>query len=169
MDNGEKYRVGDKIVELGQVYRIFKIEEIKTNRTLFYKPLFPSSHNDTLICSIPEDNLVDTNLRRPIDKKRARKLLRSLKDDVGDFILSDVNQAKEMLTLNDPAKCVIVLKHLWLDKIDETVNFTKSKKDTFELAMNRLVQEIAVALDLSVTKAMEKIVKYLEKGASAGK
>ena len=62
----KKYKVGDKIVNFGQVYRVFKIQK----EIMYYRPYFKRGENqDGIICSVPMKNIKLTQIRRPASKK----------------------------------------------------------------------------------------------------
>ena len=83
MDKRKKIRVGSKLVEMGKVYRVYKIEKSKTNgevrKIIHYKPYFSKTNTNMLVCSIPEGSMDDANIRRPINIKDAREILRTLR------------------------------------------------------------------------------------------
>lgn len=163
------FKVGDKIVDFGQVYRIFKIKKQKNKkgkeeRVIVFRPYFKTRQNRTLVCSIPVKNIVKTNIRRPISKKELRKLLKELskKADVKNPI--NTTRLREMLCLNEAHKTTQVLKALWLDKNDESTSFTKTRKDILNLAIKRLVEEVAFVNRISLGKARKQIKTALKRG-----
>ena len=149
-----KFKVGDKLVHSGQIYRIFKIEKKKT---IFFKPYLKTRKNRTLIYSIPLSNIDKTNIRKPISKKELRPLLKKLskKSDIKKPI--NLAQAKGILNLNDIDKTAQVLKSLWIEKNDESTNFSESRKNVFKLLMKQLVEEVACASGIPLVKARGKI------------
>lgn len=162
MSNDNKYKVGDKIVEFGQVYRIFKIEnqknsEGKLEKIVYFNPQYKTNQNNTLVCSIPALNIEKTGIRKPMSKDRLEKLMRSLRSKKSIEKFSDINKAKILLKSNDPADTVRLLKTLWREKNKVNENFSKSKKDIFKLAMENLVQEVALVEGVSLEKAREEI------------
>lgn len=169
MKDKKSFKVGDKIVDFGQVYRIFKIKKQKNAKgkeeeVIFFRPYFKTKQNRTLICSIPVNNIDKTKIRRPISKKELRKLLKELsqKSDIETPI--NVSRAREILNLNDPYKTVQILKSLWIEKNDESTNFTKTRESVFGLSMKRLVEEVALVNNVSIEKAKRQIKQTLEKG-----
>jgi RNA polymerase-interacting CarD/CdnL/TRCF family regulator len=162
------FQVGDKILDFGQVYRIFKIKNKKgprgkSQKSIFFRPYFKTPQNKSTICSIPIKNLKKAKIRRPISKRELQKLIRKLSRDPRDKKPIATAKAKEALNKNDPFKTAQVLKKLWLDKIDESTNFTRAKKDVFNLAIKRLVEEVAYVSNTSITKAQLMIKTSLKK------
>lgn len=162
------FEVGDKIVDFGQVHRIFKIKKKKgpkgkEKKVICYRHDYKTPFNQGLSYSIPMANIAKTNLRRPISKKELRRLLKKLAKKPRAKVTFSPIKATAALNLNNPDKTIRVLKSLWLEKNDETVNFNKTKQDIFELAMKRLVEEMAFVASTSLTKARKKIKKALSK------
>lgn len=161
MKDNKTFKIGDKIVRFGQVYRIFKIKNTKSKdrgeKVILFRPYFKTKENRSLIYSIPIDSIDKTNIRKPISKKELRQLLKELskRPDVKTPI--DISKTKERLTLNDPYENVQILKRLRGEKNDESTNFTKSRHDVFKLAIGRLVEEVAFVSGVSLIKARKKI------------
>jgi len=161
------FKVGDKIIEFGQVYRIFKIvkkkgPQGKEEKDIHYRNYYRTLINKGLSFSIPVKNIKKTNIRRPISKKRLGKLLKEFTKMPKKEPLLNITKAKSDLILNDPFKTAQILKKLWLDKNDESTNFNKTQKGIFELSMERLREEVAFVGHLSLAKAIEKIKEALE-------
>jgi RNA polymerase-interacting CarD/CdnL/TRCF family regulator len=171
MAKKRKYKVGDKIVSFGQIYRIFKIRKKKfkdgTKRVIFYRPYYKNQENRTIICSIPVENICMTEMRKPISRTDLQQLLEKLSRKANKVDELDTNKAKEMLGENNPNKTVGILRILWRVKNDEDMNFTKSQKDVLNLAIERLVEEVAFVGKMSIDKAGEKIKDSLNKTISA--
>jgi RNA polymerase-interacting CarD/CdnL/TRCF family regulator len=165
----KSFKVGDKIVNFGQVFRIFKskkkkISKDKEEKIIFFRPYFKNRKNRTLICSIPVNNLDKTNIRRPISKKELRLLLKKLSRKSGVKEPINLAQARGVLGLNDIYKTAQVLKSLWVEKNDESANFSESRKNLFKLLMKQLVEEVAFVGRISLIQARKKIKVALEKG-----
>ena len=169
MKDNRKFRIDDKIVRFGRVYRIFKIKKQKTfkgkkEKTIFFKPYFKTKKEERdLIFSLPIEKISKINIRKPFSKNEIRELLSRLseKSDVKEYI--NVTKAREVLTQNDPNKIVEILRTLWGEKNDESKNLTKSKKDIFKLSIKHLVEEIAFVLGISLVTARKRVRKALEK------
>ena len=167
MKKKNKYKVGDKIVELGQVFRIFKIKEEKNDdgelgRVIFFKPYYKTEDIRSITCSIPEKNIEKTFIRRPITREELKDLVVLLKKSRRDETEIDVNKAKTLLKTNDPADAVKLIYILQKEKKREKENFSKSKKGIFKEAIELLVQEFALVDKISLDKAREKIHSALQ-------
>ncbi len=167
--NPTKFKVGDKIVDFGRVYRIFKIDNTTENDTIIYfKPYFKSKKDGGMTCSIPAKSINKTNIRRPINKLRMNKILKNLSkktfaNDINDINVLEITEAKEVLSINKAGKTAKILKRLWLEKQDESKNFTKSKETAFKHLIERLSEEIAYAGNTSIENAEAKIRSALKK------
>ena len=161
-----KLRIGSKIIERGKVYRVYKIKEKNINgnieRIIFYKPYYVNTRNDTLICSIPETNLKDTNIRIPISKEKVNEVFISLNKRIRVMNPLDTGEAKDTLNLNDIDKSVRVLKKYWREKKRNGDKFTKTKRDVLDMAIRRIVEEIALVKRLSLKRAEEEIMGTLQ-------
>jgi RNA polymerase-interacting CarD/CdnL/TRCF family regulator len=169
MKRKRKFKVGDKIVELGQVFAIFKIKKIRNGngeleRVIFFKPYFKTKIATNLTCSIPENSIKETGIRRPISPKELGRLIKKLgkKGDIEKAIV--INEAKNLLKLNQPSETVELLRMLWLEKNQKPESFSKSKKDIFNLALTRLIEEFALVGRTSLEKAKKEINLALQKG-----
>ena len=158
----KKLRVGDKIIDLGQVFRIYKIEKKKDNdgkseEVIFFKPYYQTEKSHGMICSIPVKNVNQTNIRRPIKKKEFKILIERLKKrkDINSFY--DLNKAKLLLKSNKPLDIVNLLRSLNIEKREKKENFSKSKQDVLRKTINLLVQEFALVSKITLEKAREKI------------
>lgn len=83
MQNNHQFKVGDKILDFGQVCQIFKIKrkkdsENKDDRIIFYRPYFKTKKNKGTVCSIPAANVDKANIRKPISKKQLKEILNTL-------------------------------------------------------------------------------------------
>lgn len=167
MKDKKSFKVEDKIVDFGQVFKIFKIKKQKGAKgkeegVVFFRPYFKTRQNRTLVCSIPVSNIDKTNIRRPISKTELKQLLRTLskKPDIETPI--NIRRARDVLNLNDPHETARILKSLWIEKNDKSTNFTKTRESVFSLSMKRLVEEVAFVSGVSLIKARKKIKAALE-------
>lgn len=157
MQDNHQFKVGDKIIDFGQVCKIFEIKK----KTLFYRPYYKIKRNKEVVCSIPVKNVDKAKIRKPIGKKRVKEIFNRLSD------LQKINgpiqtiKLREKLRLNDAFKTAQVLKTLCLDKNDESTNFTIPKREVFDLAMKRLVEEVAFVKKISLATARKRIKKAL--------
>lgn len=171
MKNKKPFKVGDKIIDFGQVCRIFKIKKEKNTKgknekVIFFRPYFKTRQNRSLVCSIPLNNIEKAKIRRPISKKELRQLLKEFSKNPDADVKTPINisRAREMLNLNDPHKIVRILKSLWLEKNDKSTSFTKTREKVFRLAIKRLVEEVAFVNGVSIGKAKRQMKEHLEKG-----
>lgn len=160
------FKVGDKIIDNGKVYEIFKIKKEKTSsgvqeKIIYYEPYFENSAGNTLICSVPMRNLDKANIRRPISKKELKKVLKTLSNPVNDEKQIKVPQMRETLCLNNLCKTAQILKRLWVDKNNSSTNFSRTRQELFDSAMQRLIQEVALVDDLPLKEARRKIKEVL--------
>jgi RNA polymerase-interacting CarD/CdnL/TRCF family regulator len=156
-----KYKVGDKIVELGQVFKIFKIKKIidtngKLEKVIFFRPYYQTKQVASLVCYIPIKNVEKTKIRKPISQKEYRQLIKKLKKKIKVEEFPAINKAKELLKSNNPADTVEVIKTFCKEK-EKSENFSKSKRDILNLAMENLVEEFALVGGVSLDKARERI------------
>jgi len=167
MKKKKKLRVGDKIIDLGQVFRIFKIERKKDNNgkpeeVIFFKPYYQTEKTHDMICSIPVKNINQTNIRKPIKKSEFKALIERLKKrkSINDFY--DLNKAKILLKSNNPLDIVNLLRSLNTEKKEKKENFSKSKQDVLRKTINLLIQEFALVSKITLEKAREKIDSALK-------
>lgn len=162
-----EYKVGDKIVNFGQVYRIFKIEDQGKGvngreRIIHYRPYFKSKDNRTVVCSIPVSSLDKTSIRKPISKSEVKEIMQNLSVKLYRREHVETEEAKELINKNKPGVTMRVLKRLWKEKESEPEGFTKSKKDVLELAVKRLAEEVAYVSNISIEKANARINSALQ-------
>lgn len=165
---GRSYKVGDKIIDFGQVYRIFRIEKRQiakdqNEKIIHFKPYYKTEQNRDLSCSIPIKNIGLTNIRKPISRSRMSELLKKLSEKEDKKMVVNTIQAKQKLKSDKPGVTIQILKGLWMDKQDETTNFTGNKQNFLKLSMQRLVEEVAFVFDISVVQAGNKIRGKLKK------
>lgn len=168
MTNNEQFKIGDKIIRSGRVYRIFKIKnkkngEGKKQKIVFFRPYFKKRKNGSLICSLPVANIDKESIRRPISKKELRQLLKKLSQKLKLKTKVEVSRVKDVLKKSDPHKAAKFLKCLWIEKSDESINLTKSKQEVLKLLIRYLVEEIALVGNISLAKARNKIKTSLER------
>ncbi len=159
-----KFKKGDKIVEFGHVFKVFDIKRQKNSngefeKVLYFRPYFESTKTSAITCSIPVNNVEKTLIRRIITRKELRELTKKLKKKniKNEEEFPAINIVKALLDSNDPADTVRVLRILWREKSKKTETFSKSKRDVFNLAMDRLVQEFALISGASLEDANQKI------------
>lgn len=171
MNGKHKFKVGDKIIDIGQVHRIFKIKKKEnsdgeTEKLIFYKPFFKSEKDPSLICSISQSNLSETNLRRPASKKKIKETLKLLSKEPETVTKVDVRTASVYSKNNDLAVITRSLKMLWWERVEkkyEGKSLTSKKKRVYQNAMRHLTEEISIVEGISLKKAKEKIKRRLRK------
>ena len=163
-------KVGDELVEFGKVYKVFKIESKPSfdglvEEHVFFKPIYDTSDNRTLSCSIPVKNITQANIRRPLEKKKMSEILNLLStlDASSEVHVLDINEAREILKLNNPAESARVLVGIWkeINTVEDLA--TKSRRDIFDMSLKNLTQEVAFAYELSLEEAEKKLQKALKK------
>lgn len=163
-----KLRVGDKIVDFGQVFRIFKIKTQKSRsgkkeRVIFFRPYFRTDKNKDYVSSIPIGSIPLTRIRRPFSKSRLKKVLGKIAARPKNTNPVNVNRAKEKLKLNNPEATARIVRRLWRDKQDEETTYPTSKQLLMKTAMKGLIEEIALALKTTPEKAKERVEEELRK------
>ena len=160
MDTEKTYKVGDKVICGGYLYRIFKVDPEEA--VIFFRPYFKENKNSSTVRKIPVQNLSKTNMREPMTKEQAEEILTLLRDTKITNSFEDLNEAKEILVQNNLIGTVRVIKWLWIDKQDEEKSFTLSKKRVWDMASERLIEEIAYVHDVTLTEAEEMILHHLK-------
>jgi len=161
-------KVSDKLVDCGQVFRIYKIRKDKSfngkrEDYIYYKPLYKSDNNQTFVCSIPISNFEEANLRRPVTPKKIKRTLEILSEELNGETTISVQEAIEYFKENDPLESARLLKLLWLEKQDEEKQLSTKKKMIYQKAMKHLEEEVAVVQNIGITQARMKIVRRLKK------
>jgi RNA polymerase-interacting CarD/CdnL/TRCF family regulator len=169
MKTKKSFKVGDKIVDFGQVCRVFKIRKKKNDKGekvkfIHYRPYFKTRRNKTLSYSISLENIDKTQIREPVLKKELKKICRKLRQRVEEKKPVNTSRLRQALRENDFTKTAQALKILWDDRKDESTNFTKTKKDVYRIALKRVANELGFLEGLSLKEAKEKIKSLLEQG-----
>jgi len=152
-----EYRVGDKIVDFGRVYRIFKLEEEK----LYFSPFFEDGRS-RITCSIPKENIEKTNIRRPVRREKLEVVWEILATEIVEEEPLDADKAKKTLAANKVRGLARTIRRLWQEKQDEEINFNKRKQDLFQLTVSRLSEEVAVVKRVSLKRAGTLIDQALQ-------
>lgn len=168
MSYHQAFKVGDKIIDHGQAQRIFKIGKKKTfdaqeKRVIYYRPCLTDDNDGKITYSIPIKNIDKTQIRRPILKEELREILEELSEAIGEEDQLNTVQLRETLHFNCPHKTAQILKILWFDKENESTNFSRQKQDVFKIAMERLIEEVALVTKTSLIEARQKVERALEK------
>lgn len=164
--SSKPFKVNDKVVDFGQVYRIFKVEKLKkgaeVEEILHFKPFYKIDNSND-ICTIPAKNIVLTNIRRPVSKTRMNEVLEIVPSKKSTRIPFNPIRAKEELRLNKPEIAIRILIDLSLDRNNALTSSTNNKRNLFEIAMKALVEEVAYVFHISPTSAKKKIEIRLKK------
>ncbi len=154
-------KVGDTLVQFGQVFQIFKIKEEKTassvQKLIFFKPLFASQENETLICSIPADSLIKTKIRRPVKKERLQKLFKKLFKRPPEGEPLNLLDAKQNLESNRLSKVAAVLRSFWFEKNGQSKNFTLSREGVLRESLKVFSEEAACVLGTDPDQVRKEI------------
>lgn len=163
----KKYKTGDRIVEAGRVFRIFKVRNRENGdgeeqRVIFFKPQYKKNQSP-LVCSIPAENADDARIRKPLTKKEFKKIFKILGKKAKKSVKVNTSSLKDKLNKNKPKLTAKVLRKLWIDKHNDNTSFSPTKKRVYRKALRNLSEELAWVNDSSVRKARKKIKKELEK------
>ncbi len=167
MTKKNTYKVGDKIIDHGQVFSIFKIcrqknSEGELERVVYFRPYYRGAKNSGVVCSIPLENIEKTEIRKPLTLKEFELLLVKLKKGKILTEYSDISATKELLKENKPTSDVILIRTLWKEKKDKSEDFSKNKRDILDLVVDRFAQEYSIVKGLSLEKAKEKVYLILQ-------
>ncbi|MGI6278736.1 MAG: hypothetical protein ACOYJ8_02960 [Patescibacteria group bacterium] len=163
----ENLKVGDKIIDFGRVYRIFKINKKKKSspgRLIHFRPFYKKVNNRDLICTIPEENLSKTNMRRPLKKKEIKELLKDFLSPLDSAESVNYDQAKKVIATNDLSAMINSTKNLYYSRKIEGKDFTVSQKRIFNSLIGRIAEESAFILGKKPEEIKEKINNSLKKG-----
>jgi RNA polymerase-interacting CarD/CdnL/TRCF family regulator len=163
--NGLKLKVGDRVIDAGRVYRIFKIKKARNTggekvKTIWFKPQFEKGNGSGIIRSIPLESVKDAGIRRPISKQELKEVFEILEKKIRRRKVK-LSNLKSKLNENKPEVTAWLLKRLWLDKEDEEVSFSPTKKRLYGKALRRLSEEAAYIKGTTQEKAQESIKKIM--------
>ena len=162
MPKKKTYKVGDKIVDYGKVFRIFKVKKEKNSdgeveRVIYFKPYYREKRTPSFVCSIPLKNIEKTEIRKPLSADEVKLLFRKLKRRKKLEEHTDISKTKELLRGNDPVNNVNLIRILWIEKKHKAEYFSKNKRDVFNSAIDRFAQEFALVKGVSLKKAKERV------------
>ena len=160
------YNVGDFIINFGQVYQVTDITLKKNPKGqeepyIYYQSYYAAKPSRVLSGSIPLSNLDKTSQRKPVSKKTIVDLFKTLSNGKASVTKIDISNTDAIFKENDIYKTADLAKALWADKLDETTNFSPNKSDSLEKTLDYLSQEIALVLDITPEKAVEKLTTSL--------
>lgn len=168
MSQASEFKVGDKLVRFSSVYTITDIkeeqrgEDDEPEKVLYFEPLFKNNRNETLVCSIPVDNVSKTNIRRPLSKEKIDELMEELANNTVEKMSYKRNTVRKRVNENEAGELVRIIKNLWIEKTDEDRNFTVTKRNLFRKALKKFAQEVAYVRDMELEEARQLILDTLE-------
>ncbi|MEA3355269.1 MAG: hypothetical protein U9Q63_02160 [Patescibacteria group bacterium] len=159
-----KLKRGDRIIKHGKAYRIVKAAK----GLIVYKPYFKKKKDNGLVCSIPAKNIEGNYIRKSISNYRLNKLIKKILYKKAKIKQVNVTKMKAVLGKNKIGKTLAIVKKLWLEQKDKSKKMTKSKKNVYKQARQRVIEEIALARDVSLQKARLVLNRALRKGFENG-
>jgi RNA polymerase-interacting CarD/CdnL/TRCF family regulator len=165
-----RFKVGDRIVEAGKVFRIFKVRykengDGEEHKVMFFKPQYKKNTNG-MVCSIPVESADEARIRTPVTKAELKELLQYLEKKTRTNGKVDTSIMDSKLNKNRAKTTAYVLKRLWVDKNNENTSFSPTKKRIYTSALRTLSEELAWLEKSSLKKAKVKIRERLEKALS---
>jgi len=161
------YKKGDFLIDFGQVFKIIRIDTVKTSsgtdKLLVFTPYFKTDNEAEITSSLPESNLDKTTIRKPSSKKDFEYVMSILSDKKVEPEIVDVLTAKAVLNQNDPTLVAETIRKLYLEKSDQDVKFTSSKKYVYQMLISRLAEELALINNISLEKAQTKVENKIKK------
>lgn len=158
-----EFKKGNKIIENGKVYIIFKVETVindgHAEKIIHYRPHYDSNKvYSTLICSIPERNIISSNIRKPVSQNKLNDVITYIsKEFEGDEITINLIKANEKFRLNSVYDTASVIKQCVAKQkyIGEDFNF--NKKGLLGDAVDMILEEVALVYQISLKEALQKI------------
>ena len=170
MSLGDNLKVGDKIVDFGTVYRIFQLKKRKdggSKKRIFFRRYYKNGKAAISEFSLPIENVDMTNIRMPLSKKDVDQLMKQIRKSYRFTKRIDTNNAKDLLKVNDPGEVIRILKNVYAESKKSGENLTKSRRDLLESAFEKLEEEFALALKITVKGARKKIISALDRSISS--
>lgn len=166
MKKNNSLKIGSKIVEQGEVYRVYKITRTKVDekvqRIIHYRHFFKRTKDDSLNFSIPECSIEYPDIRCPVSRGEIGEVFEILQKWATEGVEIDIDQAKSDICENDILKTARVLKGCFKERVEKGQAFTSSKKTLLDTAINRVIEEVALVSNLSLDEARKKITSTLE-------
>lgn len=160
-------KVGSILVENGVVHRVHKVVVEKNGSTeekiIHYKPFYRTASNDTVVCSIPESSLKESNIRLISTKDEIKDLYKLLSDSETNGNGLDFDNALKLLTSNDIKQTVKAIKYLWNENNVKPTSPTKTATDLVEKSINLLTEEVSYISGNSTEIIKKKIKLHLTK------
>ena len=161
------FKKGEKFIEFGNVYVVTKMEirdyDGEKKRVICYEHYFKSDLNgDNIICSIPEDSLNITNIRKPISKDDLKEIIKIFSSKSRQRKIR-IETVKDILINNDPFETAKAIKRLdW-----------ESKRDSISISKNMLLKKLKITLSKEIALVMgktpEKALREIDRLLSDGK
>jgi RNA polymerase-interacting CarD/CdnL/TRCF family regulator len=156
-------KVGDKIMDNGQVQRVYEIKTREKNgetvKIALFRPYYKKGKDTTVLSSVPVKNFNEANIRKPMDKSTLKDVRAVLKDGVENSEL-ELKDLKEKMNENDPFETATVAKYLWIEKKDRE-KLPPSKKKIYKKALRALSEEFAYAMGKRPEKAKASVKRAL--------
>jgi RNA polymerase-interacting CarD/CdnL/TRCF family regulator len=172
-EKNHEFKVGDHLVKFGKLYKITKIKEEevadskKTERILYYRPVYIQRERHNVLCSIPEKNVNKIDIRRPHDKKKLTTFLENLTEITQSENKLKTKKVKTYVYTNNLNDVAYYMKNLWLEKKDPDINYVTSKRRVFEKLLATSKEEIAHVFDISLESAEKRIFEAIEKNSKS--
>jgi len=162
------FEIKDIIIDHNQPCKIFKITKIKPAR-IFFK-LYPTPKNDNkLVSSIPIDNVDKAYIRKPLNKKEIKQLLKTLSQNIDLKSKSNANDTTKsknktkLLSCYNPLGNVELIRKLLIKKRAKNINYSVSDKNDFQTCIQNLAKEIAVVKNNSFEKEKTNLISIIKK------
>jgi RNA polymerase-interacting CarD/CdnL/TRCF family regulator len=165
--NQISYQKDDYFIDFSDVYKITEIKS-ETNKQgeeetyVYYKPLFPSKHEQSLDFSEPISCFERSYKRSPIEKKVASRLLNKLTDKVPDDFEFDADLAAEAVKLSNLEELAVILKYLWQENATDPDILSYNKQDLYGEIMTYMCRELSVVLKTDEKRVEEQILAKLD-------
>jgi len=111
---------------------------------------------------VPQDQIDNRNIRRPMDREDVKKVLASLKQPVSpnrDDARLQYTNYREIMKSGDPMKMARLLRDLYI--LDQADDLKGKEKEIMEQAKKFLCDEVAYIRQVSKTQVMEQINEAL--------
>jgi len=159
------YKVGDELVEPGNIYKIFKIskskgENGKTEKLAHFRPFFKETDSTGIVATIPVENIEKPAFRPLISSSALDECLKMLKTKTEIKKTTDIADLKDILKLNDLKEVVRVINTLLKEK-NGSETFPKSKKDVIDVALTSIKLEFAAVKKVSLSKAELHLANFV--------
>jgi RNA polymerase-interacting CarD/CdnL/TRCF family regulator len=161
-------KVGDLMVNFGEVFKIIKIEKKEINAgkkesVIFYKSYYSENQTHDAVHSLPVKNLSLTSLRKLISKKELEELLGILSKPIDDELPIDVLEFKQSISANNPFEMAYLIRRIWMEQQANNSELSHAKSKLYAESMKILSEEIALVKQTTLSSARQLISKALKK------